>query len=179
MEKLREETISTSCLYRGRIINVRQDRVRLPGGKTAFREVVEHPGAVAVLALDERERAVLVRQFRQPAGAVLLEVPAGKLDPGEEPLQCARRELAEETGLQGESWRELGWYYLSPGFCNEKIYIFLARNLSSAAPAAKDEDENVLVTAVELAEARRMIGRGEIRDAKTVIALLSAASLTA
>ena len=88
MEKpLGEVTLSSSTLYRGRIVNVRQDRVRLPGGKTAFREVVEHPGAVAILALDNQGKVLLVRQFRQPAGGVLLEIPAGKLDPGEEPLQ--------------------------------------------------------------------------------------------
>ncbi len=180
MDKLREVTLSSSCLYRGRIINVRQDRVRLPNGKTAFREVVEHPGAVAILALDEQNRVVLVSQYRQPAAAVLLEVPAGKLDAGEEPLQCARRELAEETGLQGDSWISLGWFYLSPGFCNEIIHFFLVRDLSpDPQGAGGDEDETVEVSSLPLTEACRLITEGGIRDAKTVIALQLAASVTA
>ncbi len=181
MEKrLEEETLSSSHLYRGRIINVRQDRVRLPDGKTAFREVVEHPGAVAVLALDNQEKVVLVRQFRQPAAAVLLEIPAGKLDPGEEPLQCAQRELAEETGLQGESWRSLGWFYLSPGFCDEKIYLFQARGLSPAEPPlTTDEEETVEVVTLSLEEAFEKIDRGELKDAKTIIALQLARTATA
>lgn len=173
MEKpLEEVTLSSSNLYRGRIVNVRQDRVRLPDGKTAFREVVEHPGAVAVLALDNQGKVVLVRQFRQPAAGVLLEIPAGKLDPGEEPLQCAQRELAEETGLQGSNWRSLGWFYLSPGFCDEKIYLFQARGLSQAEPPRRtDEEEMVEVIPLPLEEAFQMIDRGELKDAKTVIAL--------
>ena len=125
MEKLKEETLSTSYLYRGYIVNVRQDRVRLPGGKTSFREVVEHPGAVAVLAIDENSCAVLVRQFRQPVGSILLEVPAGKLEPGEDPLTCARRELAEETGLRVQAGRKPAGF-ISPRVFATKRYIFLS-----------------------------------------------------
>ncbi|MDZ4133232.1 MAG: NUDIX hydrolase, partial [Dethiobacteria bacterium] len=88
-DQLKEELLSTSYLYRGRIINVRHDRVKIPGGKIAFREIVEHPGAVAILAFNEQGKVIMVRQHRQPAGDVLLEIPAGKLDPGEEPLECA------------------------------------------------------------------------------------------
>jgi ADP-ribose pyrophosphatase len=179
-KSLEEETLSSSYLYRGRIVNVRQDRVRLPGGKTAFREVVEHPGAVAVLALDHQGKVMMVRQFRQPAAAVLLEVPAGKLEPGEEPLHCAQRELAEETGLQAGSWRSLGWFYLSPGFCDEKIHLFLARELSPAEPPlTTDEEEAVEVIHLPLEEAFRMMDRGDLNDAKTVIALQLARTSTA
>lgn len=142
--------------------------------------MVEHPGAAAVLALDDmRGEVVLVRQYRRPAGTVLLEVPAGKLDPGEEPLQCARRELREETGLAGEEWKQLTWFYPSPGFCDEKIYLFLARGLSRAAPAAQDEDEHVETVMLPPGKARRLIETGEITDAKTIIALQFAAALTA
>jgi ADP-ribose pyrophosphatase len=177
VEKLKEETLSTSYLYRGYIVNVRQDRVRLPGGKTSFREVVEHPGAVAVLAIDENSCAVLVRQFRQPVGSILLEVPAGKLEPGEDPLTCARRELAEETGLSGASWTEAGWVYLSPGFCNEKIHLFITRGLSRTVAATADADEHIEVLRLPLAEAARLVETGEIIDAKTVL-LLQKALLT-
>jgi len=177
---LYEETISSSILYRGRIINVRQDQVILPGGKAAIREVVEHPGAAAVLALDDQERVILVRQYRQPAAAVLLEIPAGKLDPGEEPLECAKRELAEETGLCGNSWRPLGWFYLSPGFCNEKIHLFLARELTSTHPLpTADLEEMVEVISLPLGELLEMAAQGELTDAKTVIALYLASAVTA
>lgn len=145
----------------------------------AFREVVEHPGAVAILALEDRDKVVLVRQYRQPAGSVLLEVPAGKLDPGESPLQCAQRELAEETGLQGADWKQLACFYPSPGFCDEKIYLFLARKLAAAQPLAADEDESVEVVTIPLAEALGMLRGDGIKDAKTMIALQFAASLTA
>ena len=178
MEKLTEETLSSSYLYRGYIVNVRQDRVRLPDGKTAFREVVEHPGAVAVLALDENDCAVLVRQYRQPVGSLLLEAPAGKLEPGEEPLSCAKRELAEETGLCGERWQEAGWVYPSPGFCNEKIHLFITRGLSSTVAAA-DGEEHIEVLRFPLAEAMRLVESGEIIDAKTVLLLQKAYLITA
>jgi ADP-ribose pyrophosphatase len=179
-KKLDEETQSSSILYRGRIVNVRQDQVLLPGGETAFREVVEHPGAAAALALDDQERVILVRQYRQPAAAVLLEIPAGKLDPGEEPLACAQRELAEETGFRGNSWRPLGWFYLSPGFCNEKIHLFLARELTVADPLPTvDLEETVEVISLPLGELYEMAAKGELKDAKTVIALYLARAVTA
>ncbi len=134
--------------------------------------MVEHPGAVAILALDEEERVVLVRQYRQPAAAVLMEIPAGKLDPGEDPLHCAQRELAEETGLQGNSWRPLGWFYLSPGFSDEKIYLYLAQGLSKVpSPVPADEEETVEMVKLPLSEALDMVVRNELKDAKTVIAL--------
>ncbi|MEW5784893.1 MAG: NUDIX hydrolase [Bacillota bacterium] len=134
---------------------------------------------MAVLALDEQERAILVRQYRQAAGSVMLEIPAGKLDPGENPADCARRELAEETGLQGGSWRELGCFFLSPGFCNEKITLFRVTGLSEAPPAARDEDEKIEIIRIPLADMINMIRRGEIMDAKTVIAVALSTAHTA
>jgi len=170
-EELKEKTISTSYLYRGKIINVRQDRVKDARGKDAFREVVEHPGAVAVLAVNESDEAVLVRQHRQPAGEVLLEIPAGKLEPGEEPLACARRELIEETGLKAAAWQEINCFYTSPGFCDEKIYLFLAENLSKGTASTADPEENIREEAVPLSRAGEMIADGRIRDGKTIVAL--------
>ncbi len=168
---LKEETISTSCLYRGRIINVRQDRVKTEDGKIAFREVVEHPGAVAVLALNNNGEVVLVRQHRQPTGEILLEIPAGKLEPNEGPLECARREMLEETGLTGLHWKELCTFYPSPGFCNEIIYLFQAENLSSAVSPTSDPEEKIAVEIIPLEEAWALIGSGQIKDGKTIIAL--------
>ncbi len=170
-EELREETLSTSYLYRGKIINVRQDRVKMAEGKTGFREIVEHPGAVAVLALDTEARVVLVKQHRQPVGEVLVEIPAGKLEVNEEPEECARRELLEETGFTGDRWRLLTCFYPSPGFCDEKIYIYRAEGLRPGKAETTDEEENIAVTTVALEKARQMVLKGEIQDGKTIIAL--------
>lgn len=163
--------LSSSHLYRGKIINVRMDRVRIYGGEEQMREVVEHPGAVAILAVNDKEEVILVRQHRRPAGETMLEIPAGKLEPGEDPLNCARRELLEETGLQGKEWTALFSYYPSPGFCNEIIYLFMAGNLSPASSPTHDPEEKITVTSWSLKEAFAMIGKGEIRDGKTIIAL--------
>lgn len=166
-----EKTLSTTFLYRGRIVKVRQDRVKTGAGRIAYREVVEHPGAVAVLALAAGDRVVMVRQFRQPARQILLEIPAGKLEPGEEPLACARRELLEETGLVAAYWKELCLYYPSPGFCDEVIHLFRADGLSPSPKTSVDPDEEITVETVELYEAWSMIEKGEIRDGKTILAL--------
>ncbi len=139
---------------------------------------MEHPGAVAILVLDQRERVLLVRQYRRPAAGILLEVPAGKLEPGEEPLDCARRELAEETGCRGGSWRKLTWFYTSPGFCDEKIYLFKAEGVTQGPPAP-DVDEALEPLWLDLTAAQQMVRRGEINDAKTIIALHFAAVPTA
>lgn len=168
---LKEKTMSSSYLYRGKIINVRQDRVLDARGKAFFREIVEHPGAVAILALNENREVILVKQHRQPAGEVLLEIPAGKLEPNEEALFCARRELLEETGLQAEKWQELGYFYTSPGFCDELIYLYLAEGLSKGIATTSDPEENILEAVFPLAQAGSMIADGLIKDGKTIIAL--------
>ncbi|MFO7952387.1 MAG: NUDIX hydrolase [Bacillota bacterium] len=170
-EKLHEETLSTSYLYRGIIINVRQDQVKTKGEKTAFREVVEHPGAVAILAFNNQSEIILVRQHRQPAGEVMLEIPAGKIDPGEDPLQCARREMLEETGLEAASWIDLYTYYSSPGFCDEKIYLYLAENMRETASSTGDVEENLRIETISLPEAKKQIENGGIKDGKTIIAI--------
>lgn len=170
-EDLKETTLSTSYLYRGRIVNLRQDTVSLAGQKTAFREVVEHPGAVAILALDEEEKVVMVRQYRQPAKKVLLEVPAGKLEPEEDPLACAQREFTEETGLTADEFKLVSSFYTSPGFCDEVIHLYQAAGLKKAASFASDPDENIELSLLPLAEAQKMIMSGEIADGKTIIAL--------
>lgn len=168
---LMEETLSTSYIYRGRIINVRHDRVRIHGGETAFREIVEHPGAVAILAFDDQNEVILVRQHRQPVSEIMLEIPAGKLEPNEEPLECARREMLEETGFEGAKWRELCSFYPSPGFCDEIIYLFQAEDLRSAFSPTTDPEEKIDVIKMPLAEALSLIEKGQIKDGKTIIAL--------
>ena len=170
-DHLHEKTLSSSYLYRGKIINVRQDRVEMTGKKVAFREIVEHPGAVAMLAIDDSDNIILVRQHRQPTGEVLLEIPAGKLEPGEEPLDCARREMLEETGLEGAGWKELFSFYPSPGFCDELIYLFRVEELSESAAPAGDPDERIVIVRIPLTEAWDMINSGQIRDGKTIIAI--------
>lgn len=168
---LKEETLSSNYIYRGRIINVRQDRVRVRGGLITLREIVEHPGAVAVLALNENDEVYLVRQHRQPFNEVLLEIPAGKIEADEAPLECARRELLEETGIEARSWQATGVIYPSPGFCNEKIYLFAAAELTAANMPENDPDENIAVVKIPLHHAVALISEEKIRDAKTIIAL--------
>lgn len=170
-ERLKETLLESAVQYRGRIINVRQDRVRTPPGKDAFREVVEHPGAVAILALDGEGKVVLLQQYRHPIGRVIWEIPAGKLEPGEDPLRCGQRELAEEACLAGENWELLTAIYTTPGFCDEKIYLYRVTGLSEDRSCSTEEDEAVVVCRVPLEQAREMIRRGEIVDAKTIVAL--------
>ncbi|MBC8536538.1 NUDIX domain-containing protein [Feifania hominis] len=170
--ELTEKTLSTERLYEGKIINLRRDRVELPGGRTSAREVVEHPGGVAVLALDDRRRVALVRQYRYPFGEVLTEIPAGKLDHGgEDTLACGRRELQEETGLTAGQWRSLGEIYSSPGFANERIALYLATGLHEGE-ARPDEGEFLEAEWRPLDELVDAALAGELVDAKTVAAVL-------
>ncbi|MBE3562624.1 MAG: NUDIX hydrolase [Hydrogenibacillus schlegelii] len=169
-----ERPLERTLLYRGRIIDVARYRVRLPDGREAEREVVHHPGAVAVLAVAEdggRETIVLVRQYRFPLRRTTLEIPAGKLEPGADPLAEARRELAEETGFGAERWRKLGVFFSSPGFADEAMHLYEARGLVPGAPHP-DADEFVRAERLTRDEAWAAVRRGEIVDLKTVLALL-------
>ncbi|OAT81741.1 NUDIX domain-containing protein [Desulfotomaculum copahuensis] len=171
---LLEKTLSSQLVYRGKVLNLRLDTVLLPNGCTGMREVVEYAGAVAVVALGGNGGVYLVRQYRYPVKRELLEIPAGKIEPAEEPLACARRELSEETGLVAARWQQLCSFYSTPGFTNEEMHLFLARDLEQAAQHP-DPDEFVQVVEVPLPEALAMISRGEICDAKSVAGLLLAA----
>jgi len=168
---LREKTISTERIFEGKVIKLRVDTVSLPNGSTATREVIEHPGAVAVIALTGQGELLMVRQYRQATGEILLEIPAGKRDAGEDPLSCARRELEEETGCRAQQWKTLFSYYSTPGFSDELLYIVMATGLEQGV-AHTDEEEFIEVKTVPVAEALRMVYRGEIRDAKTIIGIL-------
>lgn len=170
---LSEELVSSERVYEGRIVNLRVDRVRLPSGRVTSREIVEHRGAVAIVALDGEENVLLVNQFRTAVGEELLELPAGTLEPGEEPKVCAFRELREETGYVAEHLEELYVFYASPGFSNERIWLYLATGLMqrSQDPQA---DEIIEVVRVPLDRALEMVHTGEIRDGKSVLGLLAA-----
>ncbi|CAA7602095.1 Nudix hydrolase domain protein [Acididesulfobacillus acetoxydans] len=169
---LREERISREVVFQGRMLRLERDTVRLPQGGKTTREVVRHPGAVGIVARLE-ERVLLVRQFRYPIGDVTLEIPAGKLDPGEGLLSCAERELREETGYRG-TMVPLGTFCTTPGFSDEIMHLYLARDLVWD-PLVPDEDEFLAVEALDWAEAVTRARGGGFRDAKTVLALLLAA----
>lgn len=168
---MKERTVSTEQIFQGRIVNLRVDDVILPDGRRSRREIVEARGAVAIVALDGDGNLLLVRQFRKPVEREIWEIPAGTLEAGESPLDCARRELAEETGCQAAVLQPLVSFYTSPGFCDEEMHLFMAQQLS-AIPQRLEEDETLEVSKVPLARALEMVGTGEIVDAKTLVGLL-------
>lgn len=165
-----ERTLRTRRAFEGRLISVRVDEVSLPDGRSAQREVVEHPGAVAILAWDG-ERVGAVRQWRQAAGATLLEIPAGTTDPGEDALATARRELGEEMGIAAATWDEGPSFYTAPGFCTERLTLFLATGLRAEAAAAPD-DEDVEPAWLTLPDALAAIDDGRMVDAKSILGVL-------
>jgi ADP-ribose pyrophosphatase len=165
-----ERTVGTRRAFEGRLISVRVDEVELADGRPARREVVEHPGAVAILAWDG-QRLAMVRQWRQPAADDLLEIPAGTLDPEEAPLAAARRELGEECGLGATTWEEGPSFWTAPGFCTERITVFLATDLHPAEASAPD-DEVLERSWLDLPAAVSAIEHGEIADAKSIVGIL-------
>lgn len=169
--ELVEQTLSSRKVFQGRIITVKVDRARLPNGAAATREVVEHPGGVCILALQEDGTVPLVRQFRYPLGDVLLELPAGKLEYGEQPRPAAIRELGEEVGLEPGRLTDLGFIYVSPGFCNERLYMYLAQDVTSV-PLHPDDDEFLDIVHLPFGELVDKVMSGEITDGKTVAAVL-------
>jgi ADP-ribose pyrophosphatase len=169
-----EKIIQTEYLYRGRLIKLRLDQVRMPNNSMHTREIVEHSGAVAIVALDEQGRVLLERQYRSAAARETLEIPAGTLENGEDPSLCAVRELREETGYSAAEWEKLGAFYSSPGFSTEIMYLFLARGLKPG-PSSPEEDESIAVEWRPLADALAAIENGEIVDAKSMVGLLRVA----
>lgn len=173
-DDLRETTLSTRRIYQGRVVSLRVDEVELPGGRRSEREVVEHPGAVGAVALTDAGEVLLVRQWRHAVGEVVLEIPAGTRDQDETAEQCMSRELAEEVGRRPGRLVSLGAIYVSPGYSNETIHLFLATELTEATAHA-DFDEAIHVIALPLDEALTMCRDGRIRDGKTAAGLLLAA----
>jgi ADP-ribose pyrophosphatase len=164
-------TVSHRRVFTGRMLALDVDDVEEPGGVRGVREVVRHPGSVAALPVHEDGRVVLVRQYRYPVGREVWELPAGKLDGGESPEEGARRELEEETGLRASALEPISVFYTTPGFCDEVMHVFRATELTSVPPRPED-DERIEVGTFTLNEARAMIRAGEVREGKTLVALL-------
>jgi ADP-ribose pyrophosphatase len=168
-----ETVLASERVYEGRILSLRVDQIRTPQGVEALREIIENGGAVAVVALDDRQRVVLVKQYRHAIRAVVTEIPAGKLDGDEDPLEGVQRELREETGFRAGKWKSLGSIYPSPAWSTEYIYLYLATDLIPG-PTAMEVDETIELVMLPFAEAIDLVRSGAITDAKTVAALLLA-----
>ena len=169
---MQERKLSSEMKFDGKLIKVTYDVAEV-NGKEAWREVVHHPGASAVVAIDEENRIIMEKQFRYALNDYLLEIPAGKLDAGEDPLVCAKRELEEETGIIASEWISLGTIATSPGFCNEVIHLYVAKGLSKGE-IHWDEDEYVEVERYTMDELLQCIKEETIKDSKTLSALLLA-----
>ena len=168
-----ERVLKSRRVYDGRIMAVRVDTVAMPNGREAMREIVEHAPVVAIVPVDENGDVVMVRQYRLATGDVMLEVPAGLVDEGEEIEAAAQRELQEEIGYRASHLERLSGFFVSPGFCTEFIHVFLALGLQESDLDA-DEDEDIVVERVPLAEAVRLVEEGAIRDAKSIVGILMA-----
>lgn len=174
--ELFEKTLSSQSVFDGRILHITLDEIELPNGKKSKREVVNHPGGVAVVALDEENNILLVRQFRYPYKEVVLEVPAGKLEKGSTPLENGKRELLEETGAEGYSYMSLGQVYPSPGYTSEIIHLYACR-VKTVGESKLDEGEFLNVEKISLDTAVEMVLNNQIPDSKTQIAVLKTAML--
>jgi ADP-ribose pyrophosphatase len=172
-DALIEFPVKENTVFKGKIISVNVDEVILAGGREAIREVVVHPGAVGIIVIDEEGRIGLVRQFRYPTREVLWEIPAGKIDSGEDPFGSAKRELLEEVGVRAEKWERVIEFYSSPGIMTESLTLFRASRLSQPCEAVPvgDEDERIIVRWTPVGECLDMVRRGEIKDAKTLVAV--------
>ncbi|MGB9639922.1 MAG: NUDIX hydrolase [Anaerolineales bacterium] len=167
------KTIQSDLIYQGKVFSIRQDQVELSNGKTMKVDIVQHHGAVVILPVDEDKNIWFVRQYRHPAGEHLLELPAGTLNPGEAPLDCAHREIREEIGMTAEQILPIGEFYDAPGYSTEYLYIYLATKLTSA-PLPPDEDEIIDVVKIPIKQAYELALQGQLRDAKTLASLLLA-----
>lgn len=174
--KLTEKTIESEVIFDGKVIHVKRDKVELENGKNSMREVVEHPGGVCVAALTEENELLFVRQFRYPYKEVVLEIPAGKLEKGQTPLENGKRELLEETGAVGREYITLGQLYPSPGYCGEIIHIYFCK-IDHFEKSCLDEGEFLNVERIPLDHAVEMVLNNEIPDAKTQVAILKTAAL--
>ncbi len=167
------EILGKREVFNGKVVRLHVESVRLPNQHVAEMEIVRHSGAAAVVPIDQYGRVLMIRQYRHATGDYLLEIPAGKLDPGEDPAVCACREMEEETGFRPETLSPMGWIWTTPGFSDEKIWLFIATGLT-ATEQDLQEDEILSIERVPLENAVEMAMREEIRDAKTICALLRA-----
>jgi ADP-ribose pyrophosphatase len=171
---MQETIVDTQDIFDGRVVHLLLHKVRLPDGEYSKREVVEHPGAVAIVALDDQQNVLMVRQFRLPAGKILYEIPAGTLEDDEAPEVCASREMREETGYKPANLESLGGFYTAPGYTTEFIHLFYATGLSEAR-LEQDVDEFIELERMPFSKALEMIEQGEIVDGKTILGLLKVA----
>jgi len=167
-----EKTLSSQLIYEGRAVKLRIDTVRTPGGRETTREIVEHSDCVAIIAIDADDNVLLVSQFRKPVEKELLEIPAGGIEPGEDPVECVRRELREETGYLPRKVERLGGFYSTPGYCTEYLYLYLAADLTSD-PLQAEDTENIRLVRVPLSQITGLITSGSICDAKSIAGLLA------
>ena len=170
-----EKTLKSEKIYEGTIINLRRDKVTAQGG-TSYREIIEHNGGAVIAALTEDKKLVMVRQYRKPADKVMLEVPAGKIDPGEMPLEAAVRELKEETGYTASKVEFLTEFYPSVGYSEERLYLYLCTGLTPGETCF-DENEAIEIEEIDLDRLFKMAMSGELDDAKTIIAILMVKAL--
>jgi ADP-ribose pyrophosphatase len=166
-----EKTLSSRLIYDGRAVRLRVDTVRLPSGRKTTREIVEHSDCVAIIAIDDKDNVLLVNQFRESVEKELLEIPAGGIELGEEPVDCVRRELREETGFLPQKVERLGGFYSTPGYCNEYLHLYLATDLVSS-PLQAEDSESIRLVRVPLGQIRGLITSGSICDAKSIAGLL-------
>lgn len=171
-----EKTLTSETVYSGKVIDVERDEIELCTGRKSIREVVRHSGGVVIVAVKDSETIFMVKQFRYPLGAVSLELPAGKLEKGEDPNEACKRELSEETGCTAETWTSLGFIYPTPGFCDEKLYLYKAEKLT-CGKSHPDEGEIIEFFEYKLDDVFSMIKNGEINDSKTICALMRAFKL--
>lgn len=171
-----EKTLSSERIYEGRAVKLRVDTVQKPSGKETTREIVEHSDCVAVVVIDSKDRVLLVRQYRKAVGKTLLEIPAGGINPGEQPVNCVRRELQEEIGYLPNKIDRLGGFYSAPGYCTEYLHLYLATHLIPSRREAEDT-EDIEVVRVPLSQVTDLIASGEICDAKSIAGLLWVISL--
>lgn len=171
-----EKTLETNVLYDGKIIRVRKDKVSLPNGKTSWREIVDHHGGVCVAPVTENMEFIFVRQYRYAYEELLLELPAGKLEKGEDPFECGKRELEEETGMVADKYFDLGKFYPTPGYCGEVIHLYAACNMHYTHMHL-DEGEFLEVEKIPVDKAVEMVMNNEIRDGKSQALILKVAEL--
>ena len=171
-----EKTLSSRLIYDGQVVKLRVDTVRLPGGRETRREIVEHGDCVAIVAIDGKNNVLLVNQFRQPVEKELLEIPAGGIDPGEDPLTAVRREMQEETGYLPQKVERLGGFYATPGYGTEYMHLYLATDLTPSQLYAEDT-ESIKLVRVPISQIPSLITSGRICDAKSIAGLLIYSSL--
>ncbi len=167
-----EETLSSRMVYEGRAVKLRVDTVRTAGGRQTSREIVEHSDCVAIIAVDDKDNVLLVEQFRKSVEKELLEIPAGGIEPGEDPVECVRRELREEAGFLPQKVELLGGFYSTPGYCTEYLYLYLATDLVPS-PLQAEDSESIRLVRVPLLKIPGLIASGSICDAKSIAGLLT------